>query len=72
LARKAWKRYKQKFAASLGTLELNIEKVLIPSKGTFHRVQAGVLNKTKAQKLCSVLIKKQQQCILAPIKSDGA
>ena len=71
LARKAWKRYRQKFAKSLGTLELYIEKVLIPSKGTFHRVQAGVLNKTKAQKLCSVLINKKQQCIITPIKSGG-
>ena len=71
LARKAWKRYRQKFAESLGTLELYIEKVLIPSKGTFHRVQAGVLNKTKAQKLCSILINKKQQCIITLIKSDG-
>ena len=69
LARVAWKTYRQKFAASLGNLELHIEKVLIPSRGTFHRVQAGVLDKIKAQKICSVLVNKKQPCIITLIKS---
>ena len=69
LARVAWERYRQKFAANLENLELYIEKVLIPSKGTFHRVQAGVLDKIKAQKICSVLVNKKQPCIIALIKS---
>ena len=69
LARVAWKRYRQKFVATLGNLEPYIEKVLIPSKGTFHRVQAGVLDKIKAQKICSALITKKQPCIITLIKS---
>ncbi len=69
LARMAWKRYREKFAATLGNLEPYIEEVLIPSKGTFHRVQAGVLDKIKAQKICSVLVNKKQPCIIALIKS---
>ena len=60
-----------KFAKSLGDLEPYIEKVLIPAKGTFHRVQAGVLNKIKAQNICSVLINKKQPCIIIRIKSGG-
>ncbi len=71
LARAAWKRYRQKFPASLEKLELYVEKVLIPSKGKFHRVQAGVLNKIKAQKICSILINKKQPCIITLIKTDG-
>ena len=71
LAQLAWKRYRQKFAKSLGDLEPYIEKVLIPAKGTFHRVQAGVLNKIKAQNICSVLINKKQPCIIIRIKSCG-
>ena len=70
-ARLAWKKYRQKFARSLGDLEPYIEKVLIPAKGTFHRVQAGVLNKIKAQNICSVLINKKQPCIIIRIKSGG-
>ena len=71
LAQVAWKKYRQKFAKSLGDLEPYIEKVLIPAKGTFHRVQAGVLNKIKAQNICSVLINKKQPCIIIRIKSGG-
>ena len=71
LAQVAWKKYRQKFAKSLGDLEPYIEKVLIPAKGTFHRVQAGVLNKIKAQDICSVLINKKQPCIIIRIKSGG-
>ncbi len=71
LARVAWKNYRQKYSKSLGDIELYIEKVLIPAKGTFYRVQAGVLNKTKAQNICSVLINKKQPCIITRIKSGG-
>ena len=71
LARVAWKNYKQKFSKSLEDIELYIEKVLIPAKGTFYRVQAGVLNKTKAQNICSVLINKKQACIITRVKSGG-
>ena len=71
LAGVAWKKYRQKFAKSRGDLEPYIEKVLIPAKGTFHRVQAGVLNKIKAQNICSVLINKKQPCIIIRIKSGG-
>lgn len=71
LARLAWKKYRQKFAKILGDLELYIEKVSIPEKGTFHRVQAGVLNKIKAQNICSTLINKKQPCIITRIKSGG-
>jgi len=71
LARVAWKKYRQKFSKHLGDLELYIEKVLIPTKGTFHRVQAGVLNKIKAQNICSALINKKQPCIITRIKSGG-
>ena len=71
LAQVAWEKYRQKFSKILGDLEPYIEKVLIPEKGTFHRVQAGVLNKIKAQNICSVLINKKQPCIITRIKSGG-
>jgi hypothetical protein len=72
LARVAWKKYRQKFAERLGDLEPYIEKVLIPTKGRFYRVQAGVLNKIKAQNICSILINKKQPCIITLIKpGDG-
>ena len=71
LARLAWKKYQQKFTKSLGDLKPNIEKVLISGKGTFYRVQAGVLNKIKAQNICSVLINKKQPCIITRIKFGG-
>ncbi len=71
LAQVAWKKYRQKFTKILGDLEPYIEKVLIPEKGTFHRVQAGVLNKIKAQNICSVLINEKQPCIITRIKSGG-
>ena len=71
LARVAWKKYRKKFASNLEGLELYIEKVLIPAKGTFHRVQAGVLNKVKAQNICSALINNKQPCIITRIKSGG-
>jgi hypothetical protein len=71
LGRLAWKKYQQKFTKILVGLELYIEKVSIPEKGTFHRVQAGVLNKIKAQNICSTLINKKQPCIITRINSGG-
>ena len=70
-ARLTWKKYRKKFAKILGDLELYTEKVSIPEKGTFHRVQAGVLNRIKAQNICSTLINKKQPCIITRIKSGG-
>tara|TARA_B100001057_G_scaffold450457_1_gene492560 strand:- start:148 stop:1020 length:873 start_codon:yes stop_codon:yes gene_type:complete len=71
LARVAWKKYRQKFSKSLRDLEPYIEKVLIPAKGTFYRVQAGVFTKIAAQNICSVLINKKQPCIITRVKSGG-
>lgn len=61
-----WEKLKNKFPDLLGSLAMKTQKVDIPGKGTFHRLQAGPLTEEKARAICEQ-IKKQNAggCVLA-------
>ena len=64
VARSTWRRVQSAHKAQLGALTLTVERIQIADKGTFHRVQAGPLNETKARAVCKVLAARGQDCIV--------
>ncbi len=55
----------KKFPGDLGGLTANYERVDIPGKGVFFRVQAGPLrDRAAAQALCEKLSAQKQGCIV--------
>ncbi len=64
-AQATWAALQRKFAADLGGLSANYERVEIPGKGVFYRVQAGPLkDRAAAQALCEKLSAQKQGCIV--------
>lgn len=60
-----WEKLKKKHPDLLGSLTMKTQKVDIPGKGTFHRLQAGPLTEEKARAICEQM-KKQNAggCVL--------
>jgi len=63
-ARDVWRRAKASHAELLGALSLSIQKVKLPGKGTFHRVQGGPLSKAQASLICRILKARKQDCMV--------
>ena len=64
-AKTHWANRKKEFAAELGNLQLRIENVEIPNKGTYYRVQAGKVSKAYGAEICSKInAKYAQSCIV--------
>ncbi|HEX6959762.1 MAG TPA: SPOR domain-containing protein [Ferrovibrio sp.] len=64
-AQSTWTKLHKKYADILGDLTPSYEKVEIPNKGTFVRLQAGPLkDRAAAQALCQKLAAKNQGCIV--------
>jgi len=64
-AQATWSRLQKKFPDLLNGLTPHYEKVEIPNKGTFVRLQAGPLkDRAAAQSLCQQLAAKNQGCIV--------
>jgi hypothetical protein len=64
-AQSTWGQLQKKFPAELGALTANYERVDIPGKGVFFRVQAGPLkDRATAQALCEKLSAQKQGCIV--------
>ncbi len=53
--KKDWARLKKKYLQFLGDLTLKTERVDIPGKGVFYRLQMGKLTKARAQEICTAL-----------------
>lgn len=54
-ARTEWKRLQSRYDDLLSGLSLNIETVEIKGKGTFYRVQGGLLTRARADAICKRL-----------------
>lgn len=64
-AQSTWAQLQKKYADILGDLTPSYERVDIPNKGTFVRLQAGPLkDRAAAQALCQQLAAKNQGCIV--------
>jgi len=59
-----WKRLQKSFPELLGGLPLTVQKVALPGKGTFYRVQAGALTESAAKKLCAELKRHKAGCLV--------
>jgi hypothetical protein len=55
--KKDWEWAKKKYPDLLGKLTMKTEKVDLPAKGTFYRLQAGKLTVDRAREICDVLKK---------------
>ena len=64
VARDVWRRAKDLHRGELGALSLSIQKVEVPGRGTFHRVQGGPLSKAQARSICQSLKALKQDCIV--------
>ena len=53
--KKDWKRLRKKYPQFLGSLSLKTERVNLPGKGVFYRLQAGKLTVKQAVKICTAL-----------------
>lgn len=64
-AQSTWAALQKKFPGELGSLSASYERVDIPGKGVFFRVQAGPLrDRAAAQALCEKLSAQKQGCIV--------
>ncbi|MBP7066068.1 SPOR domain-containing protein [Ferrovibrio sp.] len=64
-AQSTWAALQKKFPGDLGGLTANYDRVDIPGKGVFFRVQAGPLrDRAAAQALCEKLSAQKQGCIV--------
>ena len=69
LADRAWKVAKDKYPVLLGAKKLVVQRVKVPKKGLFFRVQSGPFNNsTAAKKLCSSLKSRKQGCFIVKRK----
>jgi len=64
LAMTEWKRYKSRHADLLGALDVRVQQVDLGAKGTFYRVQAGVLDKSAADSTCAGLRARGVSCLV--------
>jgi hypothetical protein len=56
-AKKDWERIKAKNPDLLGNLTMKTEKVDLPVKGVFYRLQAGKVTEDRAKEICAALKK---------------
>lgn len=64
-AAREWGRLQKRFPQELGALKYRTQRVDLPGKGTFYRVQAGpVASHEAAKSLCTKLTAKKQGCII--------
>lgn len=52
---KDWDRMKKKFPEQFADLEMKTEKVDLPGKGTYYRLQAGTVTVARAKEICTEL-----------------
>lgn len=62
-SKEEWARL-QKMNPELRALELFVDEVNIPEKGTFYRIQGGRVTREEAASLCSTLKKKNTACFV--------
>ena len=62
-SKEEWARL-QKMNPELRSLELFVDEVNIPEKGTFYRIQGGRITREEAASLCSTLKKKNTACFV--------
>jgi len=55
--KKDWEWVKKKYPDFLGKLTMKTEKVDLPAKGTYYRLQAGKVTEARAREICDVLKK---------------
>jgi len=53
--KKDWERLRKKHPKFLGSLSLKTERIDIPGKGVFYRLQVGKLTMARAVEICTVL-----------------
>ncbi len=59
-----WDRLKGRFPETLSALKMSPDKVEVPDKGTFYRIQAGPLDEAKAKSVCDHLKAQGAGCIV--------
>ncbi len=62
---KDWSRLGVKYASYLGSLKMRLVRADIPGKGTYYRLQAGIVSKDRAHAICDALKADNHGCILA-------
>jgi hypothetical protein len=56
-AKKDWEKLKKKNPQLLGKLDMRTERVELPKKGVFYRLQAGKMTEARAKDVCAALKK---------------
>jgi len=64
-AKKDWDHFQKKYPPYFSKLKMRLVKVDIPAKGTYYRLQAGVVSKDRAHAICDALKADKKGCILA-------
>ncbi len=54
-AKKDWDWARKKYPGLLKNLSMHTEKVVLPAKGTFYRLQAGKVTEDRAREICAML-----------------
>jgi len=63
-ARAEWARLQRKNEDVLGSLTFTSQKVNLGGKGVFYRIQAGMVARAEARKICATLQARKQPCLV--------
>ena len=63
-ARAEWARLQRKNKDVLGSLTFASQKVDLGAKGVFYRIQAGMVARAEARKICATLRARKQPCLV--------
>ncbi|MEO0393796.1 MAG: SPOR domain-containing protein [Pseudomonadota bacterium] len=59
-----WRRFQRANSDLLGNLNLKIQRADLGARGTFYRVQAGVLDRNGADRVCQALKSRGTDCLI--------
>ncbi|MCB2081103.1 MAG: SPOR domain-containing protein [Rickettsiales bacterium] len=63
--RTGWNNIQKRHPKQMGGLVQTVEKIVLPGKGTFYRLQAGfIAREADARQLCKALISRKQGCLV--------